>query len=132
MTEERDRGGLLVGFDLLDRQILDRGGEGVGKVDDLELGVDDGAGAPYVAALLVGPQALGPRIGGRLGRIVTALAIRLDADRTGPLRIPYELVARVDSAVHLSVGKELLAEPELESWLREHVIARIPGSDRAG
>jgi sporulation protein YlmC with PRC-barrel domain len=124
---------LLLGFDLLDRQILDRDGEDVGKVDDLELGLD-GAGSdpPYVAALLVGPQALGPRLGEWLGRTVAAVAARLDADRSGPLRIPYELVARVDSAVWLSVRKELLAEPVLEGWLREHLIGRIPGSGHAG
>jgi sporulation protein YlmC with PRC-barrel domain len=131
MSDKPEAAGLLVGFDLLDRQILDRDGEYVGKVDDLELGVD-GPGPPYVAALLVGPQALGPRIGGWLGRTVTALAARLAADRSGPLRIPYDLVVGVDSAVELSVRKELLAEPELESWLREHLIARIPGSGHAG
>ena len=31
---------MLIGFDLLDRQIVDRDGEPVGKVDDLELSYD--------------------------------------------------------------------------------------------
>ena len=60
---------MLIGLDLLDRQILDCGGQPVGKVDDVELDVD-ADGTPYVAALLVGQQALGDRIGGRLGRVV--------------------------------------------------------------
>jgi sporulation protein YlmC with PRC-barrel domain len=122
---------MLVGFDLLDRQILDRDGQDVGKVDDVEFGVDAG-GVPYLTALLVGPQALGPRLGGRLGRWVTTLAARWDADRSGPLRIPYEVVGRVDCAVELTVRRELLTEPELERWLRERVIGRIPGSGDAG
>jgi sporulation protein YlmC with PRC-barrel domain len=118
---------LYVSFHLLDRQIVDRDGLEVGKVDEVELGIDD-RGAPYLAALLVGPQAFGPRISGWLGRLLTGLARRLRTDRSGPLRIPYDLVRQVDSAVELSVRRDLLREPELESWLREHLIGRIPGS----
>jgi sporulation protein YlmC with PRC-barrel domain len=118
---------LHVGFHLLDRQIVDRDGLAVGKVDEVELGLDD-RGTPYLAALLVGPQVLGPRLGGWPGRLVTGLARRLRTDRSGPLRIPYHLVRRVDSAIELSVRRDLLREPELESWLREHLIGRIPGS----
>ena len=117
----------FVAFDLLDRQILDRDGKNVGNVDDVEfrLGED---GVPYLTALLSGPRALGPRLGGWLGRWVTGVAARLDRDRPGPIRIPYEQVDHVDSAVWLKVPRELLPEPQLETWLREHVIARIPGS----
>jgi hypothetical protein len=34
--------------------------------------------------------------------------------------------------VRLSVRRELLTEPALEEWLRDHVIDRIPGGDHAG
>jgi sporulation protein YlmC with PRC-barrel domain len=119
---------MLIGFDLLDRQILDRDGEPVGKVDDVELDVD-ADGTPYVAALLVGQQALGQRIGGRLGGWIAGTARRLspDYDR-GPIRIPYDLVSELNSAVNLSVHRELLPDPPLETWLRDHLIGRIPGA----
>jgi sporulation protein YlmC with PRC-barrel domain len=119
---------MLIGFDLLDRQIVDRDGEPVGKVDDVELDVDD-AGGPRVAALLLGQQALGRRIGGTLGRWIAAAARRMSEppDRP-PVRIGFDLVAKVDSAVHLSVPRDLLVEPPLEGWLRDHLIARIPGA----
>jgi sporulation protein YlmC with PRC-barrel domain len=122
---------MLIGLHLLDRQILDRDGEPVGKVDDVELDLDDD-GSPYVAALLVGQQALGERIGGRLGAWIAGAARRLspDYDR-GPIRIPYDLVADVDSAVNLSVHREVLPEPALETWLRDHLIDRIPGASDA-
>jgi sporulation protein YlmC with PRC-barrel domain len=121
---------MLIGFDLLDRQILDRDGEPVGKVDDVEL--DAGAdGVPFVAALLVGQRALGMRIGGRVGRWIAAVALRLSVDERPTARIPYDLVAEIDSAVNLSVRRDLLADPPLEAWLREHVIGRIPGADDA-
>ena len=119
---------LLIAFELLDRQIVDRDGVPVGKVDDVELS-DDGR---YVTALLTGQRALGARFGGRLGRWITDTATRLDIDRLGPRRIEYAVVARLDSAVHLSVRRELLSPPALEAWLDEHVIARIPGASDAG
>jgi len=119
---------LFVGFDLLDRQILDRDGQDVGKVDDVEFTVGED-GSPYLTALLVGPEALGRRLGGWLGRVVSGVAARLAMARPGPIRIPYDAVEKVDNAVHLKIRRELLPEPELEAWLREHVIARIPGND---
>ena len=121
---------LFVGFDLLDRQILDRDGQDVGKVDDVEFAVDED-GSTYLVALLVGPEALGRRLGGWLGRVVSGVAARLARARPGPIRIPYDTVEKVDNAVHLKIRRELLPEPELEAWLREHVIARIPGSGHA-
>jgi len=121
---------MLIGFDLLDRQILDRDGEPVGKVDDVELDAGED-GVPFVAALLVGQRALGMRIGGRLGRWIAGVALRLSLDERPAARIPFDLVAEIDSAVNLSVRRELLADPPLEVWLRDHVIGRIPGADDA-
>ena len=34
----------------------------------------------------------------------------------------------ITMAVNLSVRRELLPEPPLESWLRRHLIDRIPGA----
>jgi sporulation protein YlmC with PRC-barrel domain len=125
MNERSER--RLIGFHLLDRQVIDRDGLLVGKVDDIEL-TADGDEAPVVAALLLGPQALGDRIGGRLGRLIADLARRLHPDgRPNPTRVPWGLVEHVDTAVHLSVGRAQIPEPALESWLREHVIDRIVG-----
>ena len=119
---------MLIAFDLLDRQILDRTGEPYGKVDDVEFTLD-ADGVPVLAALLVGQRALGRRIGGRLGRWMEAVARQLAPDQhEEPIRIPYDLVERVDSAVHLSVETTALAEPPLESFLRRHLIERIPGA----
>ena len=122
---------MLISFDLLDRQIVDRDGIPVGKVDDVELGRTDD-GRLYVAALLTGQQALGARFGGALGRWITDVAVRLDEHRLGPRRIGYDVVASIDSAVHLSIRRDLLPAPTLETWLDEHLIGRIPGAGDAG
>ncbi|GAB2813434.1 PRC-barrel domain-containing protein [Lentzea nigeriaca] len=123
---------LRVDFDLLDRQIVDLDGYLVGKVDDIEFGTA-ADGRPVVAAILVGHHALGRRIGGVLGRWMAAVARRLHT--TGdpqPLRIPFERVAKIGSALWLDVRHELLDTPALELWLRDNVIGRIPGASDAG
>jgi sporulation protein YlmC with PRC-barrel domain len=118
---------MLIGLDLLDRQVVDRDGEPVGKVDDVELTYHHGV--PYVSGLLIGQQALGRRIGGGLGRWMVAVARRMsEPPDQPPIRIGIDLVADVGSAVHLSVARELLPDPPLETWLRDHLIARIPGA----
>ncbi|MFD4668481.1 hypothetical protein ACFWNN_02035 [Lentzea sp. NPDC058450] len=123
---------LRIDFHLLDRQILDLDGYFVGKADDVELSVAED-GRLVVAAILVGHHALGVRIGGVLGRWMAAVARRLHT--TGdpqPLRIPFDRVAEVGSAIRLDVRHELLDTPALELWLRDKVIGRIPGAADVG
>ena len=117
---------------LLDRQVQDPDGRLVGKVDDLELEFDE-TGMPYVSAILVGPRALGPRLGGRLGRWVSAIAGRLaDPDQQETPRIDFGQVTDIGSAITIARSERELSVAPLERWLERHVIARIPGSDRAG
>jgi sporulation protein YlmC with PRC-barrel domain len=123
---------IYVGFHLLDRQVIDRDGRELGKVDDVEftVGAD---GQIRVSALLLGPQAFGQRMGGPLGRLVESLAERLHpAEHPDPVRVPYDWIATIGSAVVLTVPRDRLPEPMLETWLREHLIDRIPGADSAG
>ncbi|HYT11037.1 MAG TPA: hypothetical protein VEL73_10300 [Mycobacteriales bacterium] len=112
---------------LLDRQVVDPDGRMVCKVDDLELELDE-RGRPYVTAILLGPRALGPRLGGRLGRWVAAIGERL-AERDRPVsRIDFSLVTDIGSAIAVSRPRGRLDVIPLEDWVEEHVIARIPGS----
>ncbi|MFI5837912.1 hypothetical protein ACIA5A_30005 [Micromonospora sp. NPDC051300] len=116
---------------LLDRQIVDVDGRLVGRVDDVAFAVDD-EGYPYVDGLLTGQGALGQRIGGRVGRLLVAVADRFTDDPpVPPLRVPLATVARVDSAVRLRCRTADLPPSPVETWLRRHLIERIPGSHRA-
>lgn len=120
-----------VGRQLLDRQIVDVDGLPVGKVDDVEFAVDE-EGYPYVAYLLSGHAALGPRVGGVAGRLLVAVADRLVADPPArPRRIPFSLVVGVGSAVRLRARGAELPESPVEGYLRRRLIARIPGAGRA-
>lgn len=111
---------------LLDRQILTSEGRMVGKVDDLELELRDD-GRLYVSALLSGPGALGPRLGGALGTIVRSAWSRLSG-RTEPLRVDWSQVAQLTSAVELGVSSEAVELDGFEHWVRDRLIAALPGS----
>lgn len=113
-------------LELLDRQILDHDGRMVGKVDDVELEQRDD-GRIYVTALLSGPGALGPRLGGGLGTIVTSTWSRLSG-RSEPARVEWSQVASVETAIKLAVGRTTVALDGFETWMRDRVIAAIPGS----
>jgi hypothetical protein len=114
------------GLHLLDRQIIDVDNRPVAKVDDLELSDDD---VPIVTAILCGPAAWGPRLGGRLGRWIVALHARLT--RRGPVRIEWAKVARVHQSVDLSIPRRDAGAMELDDWVRTHFIDRIPGARHA-
>ena len=106
---------------LMDRQVLDNDGVPVTTVDDLELSGPDpatelppGTPAPVLTALLTGPV-LGTRIFG--GRPPSSRLIR----------IPWKDVADVGVAIKLGVSGENLDAGWVERWIRDKIIARIPG-----
>jgi hypothetical protein len=111
---------LDAGLELLDRQILDPEGVPVSTVDDLELTTPDDLAhvdpekPPMVDALLTGPILLTRIFGGRLpdSRFV---------------RIPWTIVADVETVVKVGVAADSLDASWTERWMRDHVIARIPG-----
>jgi sporulation protein YlmC with PRC-barrel domain len=116
---------------LLDRQVIDPDGEMICKVDDVELEIADD-GTAYVTALLTGPAALGPRIGGQVGRAMVAVQRRLHyAGGAGPGRIPIHLVTEIGSAITVSRRPTDLPIRGFEDWVRDNVISRIPGASDA-
>ncbi|GAA3446246.1 hypothetical protein [Planomonospora venezuelensis] len=114
---------------LLDRQVVREGdGRLLCKADDLELASGED-GRPYVTAILAGPLALGPRVGGVPGRMMVAVTELLrPEERPGPHRIDMAHVTGVGSAVTVDRSRPELA---LERWTREHVVSRIPGANHA-
>jgi hypothetical protein len=115
---------------LLDRQIFDVDGEAAGKVDDLELTESADGGPPVLTAILTGPLALGPRIGGRIGAWWAAVGRRLRPnDDPQPNRIPAHQVGRVSrTELRLTVSRDRLDSDRLRDWTRDHIVGPIPGS----
>ena len=117
-------------LELLDRQLVDRGGLLAGKVDDLEFSLpDDGEELPTLVAILSGLGALASHIGGRTGRWLAAVEQRLaNEPETTPSRIPYEFVTDLGAAVHLSAARDELDSSRAERWTRDVIITNIPGA----
>jgi sporulation protein YlmC with PRC-barrel domain len=115
---------------LLDRLLISADGDHVGMVDDIEMSEPPGSQAPAITALLSGPSALGPRIGGRLGSWWLAIGRRLrPSDDPYPNRVPFDKVVSID---HRGIGLALAADEvptrRMRGWARDKIINRLPGS----
>jgi sporulation protein YlmC with PRC-barrel domain len=116
-------------LELLDRQIVDREGNLAGKVDDLELELDDDPEAvPRVTAILSGLGSLAAHIGGDTGRWLAAVERRLAEHPAHPSRIEFGLVSRIGSDIEVAADREDLDSNRAETWARDVIIDRIPGA----
>ena len=115
---------------LLDREIRDCCKLHAGRVDDLELSDPRSGESPVLTALLCGPTAFGPRLGGRLGSWWLAVGRRLRPfDDPYPARIPVELIEYVDRRrITLLISREDLDSDRFRQWVRDKIIGRIPGN----
>lgn len=117
---------------LLDNQLVDADRRPIGRVDDVELSLENGT--LRVDSILIGAQALGERLGGTIGRGMAAVAARLRprTDPPGPARIDVALIEEFQPLVRLNVPfRELREVAGLERWLARHAIERLPGAGRA-
>lgn len=106
---------------LLDRTVLDRDDVPVTTVDaleitDIELGtpIEPGSTAPVITALLSGPVLATRIFGGRPPRS------RLE-------RIPWSDITDIGTVLRLGVSGDSLDMTWIERWMRDKIIARIPG-----
>jgi hypothetical protein len=125
----QERRELEVVRDLADLMMLDRDKRPVGRVDDVEF--DDGT-PPAIAAILVGTPALAGRFSSRLNGWMRSAYRRLDSRRRAdPVRIGIEHVETINSRVDLDVAREELGIGELDRWIIETMLGKIPGADHA-
>jgi hypothetical protein len=120
-------------LELLDRQLVDREGRLVGKVDDLEFEIDDEPDAlPRVTALLAGLGALANNIGGDAGVALAAVERRLAERRDRqPSRVDIATVTEIASAIELDADGEDLDTNRGERWVRDVIVDKIPGAGHA-
>lgn len=112
-------------LNLLDRQLLDDQQVPVGVVADVEVaGIDvdadiaPGFPPPRIESLVVG----------------SGLWTRIFGGHPPPSRlhhVPWSIVAAVTTAIDLGVPGDRLDTVWPERWVRDHVIARIPGGKHA-
>jgi hypothetical protein len=115
---------------LLDRELIDSAGMPAGRVDDLELTDPQPGERPVLTALLSGPTAFGPRLGGRLGTWWQAVGRRLRpvAD-SYPNRVSVDLIDHADRIeITLLTPRTSLDSYRFRRWVETKVIGRIPGN----
>ena len=108
--------GIHIGKNVLDHQLLDKDGRRCGNVDDLA--IEDGE----VVAILSGPG-YWPQRAGWLGRFAGWIG------GSNRVRIPWEEVAKIDSAVHLRRTAPEYGLGKGDDRIRPF-LERIPGADR--
>ena len=122
---------LWASLHLLDRQLLDRDGKPIGKVDDLVLSWPDDPGRlPEVTELLCGPAALGRRFGRRVGAFFESLSELGEGDASSPASVPADAISEIGSAITIDRSRDDLPVAAVERFLGDHVIGHIPGAGR--
>src|SRR3954467_13825579 len=113
--------------DCLDKQLIDRNGRKMGKVDGVVMSFEGGK-RPRIAFIEVGAVVQARRLHPRLAKWIARLSKRFGVDRSDPFRIPWSKV--VVSGIDVTVNVEAEETPALawEKWLRRKVIGRIPGA----
>jgi hypothetical protein len=111
--------------DLLDTQVLDRKKRPLGKVDGIGLELRDG-GPPRVAYFEIEGPTAWARLGKRWGRWAAKLASRWQREGH-PYRFRWSQVLDLGIDIEIDVDAERLPPFDLERWLRERVVGRLPG-----
>jgi len=112
--------------DVLDKRVVDRNGREMGRVDGIL--VDGQPNQPIrVAAILIGPAALGDRVHPALGRFVRRLEKRFGLDQNRPAQIDFADVEEVETKIRLrlTIGDTTVdaVERRLRAW-----VGRLPGA----
>jgi sporulation protein YlmC with PRC-barrel domain len=112
--------------DMLDKEVVDRHGREMGRVDSIVIAVRPNR-APQVTAIELGPAVLAYRVRPVLGRLMSAVEHALGIDEGRPLRIPFGDILgihrhiKVDRAFGETVAATL--EQRLRAW-----VGALPGS----
>ena len=118
---------LLLVHDVLDIQLVDPKNEKIGRVDALVLEATEGAPL-IVHTILVGGPARQERIGRWavwLGRLLRGGA---RTTGSGLSAIPFSTVRRIAESITVDVDAAMLPSEQVERWLCNTVVAKIPGS----
>jgi sporulation protein YlmC with PRC-barrel domain len=112
--------------DVSDKQVVDRDGREIGRVDRILLDLREGA--PRVVALEIGPEVLASRVSTLFGRFVAGLEVVLGLDEDRPVRIAIsEVTAMNPWMIHVDrMFAQMPAgvvEAALKRWL-----PRLPGA----
>jgi sporulation protein YlmC with PRC-barrel domain len=113
--------------DCLDKQLVDRNGHNMGRVDAIILELEEGK-QPVVAYIEVGAVSQSERLHRGFGRIIKSISKRCGVAQQDPFRIPWTKL--VSAGIEVIAGVDAEKTPALawELWLRKKIVSRIPGA----
>jgi hypothetical protein len=113
--------------DLLDAWVLDKHDTPIGRVDGVRIAVRDGE-PPRVTDVVLGGTVLAARVHPRLARLAAWVHRRVRGGEPTETRFPAAQLSS-DGVKWKLDEVDARDTPALawELWLREHVIARLPG-----
>ena len=116
--------------DVLDKQLLDRDGNPVGRADGVILMLGASTRPARVTQIEAGIMTLARRLHPRLADVCRALARKWGLRGGRPVRIPWAKVNSIGQDLKLDLSAEHSELLLWERWLRDHIVQRIPGSGK--
>jgi len=113
--------------DCLDKQVVDRRGKYMGRVDGLVLEYEPGK-QPRVAFIEIGFVAQARRLHPALGRLAQRVSKWWSVCAEDPQRIAWSKLVAAAIEIIAAVEAEEEAVLAWEKWLRRHIVSRIPGA----
>jgi sporulation protein YlmC with PRC-barrel domain len=106
--------------DILDKSVIDRHGQAMGRVDGIVVALQNGE-PPRIAAIEIGPAVLGHRLHPIVGRFVAGIEQAFGVAEGRPVRVGMDHVTKIESNVQvdLSIGETGAAnvEQRLRAWI---------------
>ena len=127
--QHEKRGELHLVRDVLDKQLVDRHHDPLGRADGIILTFDDdddNASPPRVVTIESGASTAWARVHPRLGRFASAIGRRIGLRRGVPMRIPWAKLKSVGIELELDLDGHHSAALRWEQWLYERVMRHIP------
>ena len=119
--------------DVLDKELLDREEEPMGRVDGLIMHLGERS-QPRITHIAVGGSTLWERVHPVLGRLSKRMSRWWGPKRETEVRIAWSHVKTVGRDIKLDVEAKKTGAIDWELWIAQHIIEHIPGSghDEAG
>jgi hypothetical protein len=111
--------------DCLDKQVVDPGGRKLGRIDGIVIEVG-GRGRPRVVEVHVGSATLAQRLPWPFSRCAEYLIQKLFV--RGFVAITWKHLTIDRNEVLVDSNKDLLRLREVENWVCEHIVSKIPGA----
>ena len=117
--------------DVLDKQLIDREGGPMGRVDGLVMHFGEKS-QPRITHIEIGGATLSARLHPVFERLWRTVARIWGPERLEPVRIPWSRVKTIGRDIKLDVAAVESGALAWELWIARHIIGRIPGSGRRG